>query len=142
MEMYNTSDYLRVNRIYKIPAVENVTMYINPDKKEERRKEERKYTSSSSKKMKKSADEKREYANVQRQAGEAVRPKKTASVQDENALFSLWVYMTAKHRQTVLQKEENMDTDKRMEKYMAAQQKVVIQPSCLDEEGISFNAKA
>ncbi len=96
MEMYNTSDYLRVTRIYKVRAVEATTMYVNPDKKEERRRDARRYPSSSPKKEKKFMGESIEYVDVHRRELEAAGPKKAVAEEEESLPFMLWVHMAAK----------------------------------------------
>lgn len=95
MEMYNTSDYLRVNPLYKVRAVETNEMSVDPDKKEERRREERRNLSSS-RKEKKSAHKTEEYAQVYSREIEAVSQKKKADQEGENSPYLLWMYMTAK----------------------------------------------
>ncbi len=141
MEMYNTADYLRVNPTYKVRAVEATAMYVNPDK-EERRKEERKYSSSPPKKEKKPDDRKVEYKDVQGQEVEALRSKKAAGAEMENAPFRLWVYMTAKQGPRIFQREEYKGRDKQMEEYMSQQEKAAASSSQSNEEVSSFNAKA
>lgn len=138
MEMYTMSDYLMVNGIYKVRAVDAGGMYINPDRKEERRNQEWQDGSPPSGKEKKSANKALEYNDVLLKEVEAARQRKRRT-ENENTPFWLWMYMTGRQNQVILDREIT-SADKMMELFIEEQERA--QAKLAGKETVSFNAKA
>ncbi|MCI6813649.1 MAG: hypothetical protein SOX11_10570 [Lachnospiraceae bacterium] len=138
MEMYNTSDYLRVNPVYKVRAVEANTMSVDPDKKEERRREERKH-SAQQRKEKKASDKTMGYNRVYQQEAESHELRPETDKEKECSPYLLWLHMKASQGRLPLAIKENAEADQNRQKLQAQQEMAVRELSEQSDEGISFD---